>query len=49
MTANLKMKAITKKEILPVCVNLVDYLEITDKFWEVAEWLRLIHDKLTKG
>ena len=35
--------------IVPDAFNVVDYLEITDKFWLVAEEIRQIFDKLTTG
>ena len=35
--------------IVPDAFNVVDYLEITDKFWLVAEEIRKIFDKLTTG
>ena len=35
--------------IRPGCVNIIDYLEISDNFFMVAEYLKQIHDKLDSG
>lgn len=35
--------------IRPSCINIVDYLELAGDFYQVAEYLRQIHDKLDGG
>lgn len=35
--------------IRPDGLNVVDYLEISDKFYLVADWIQKIHNKLTTG
>jgi len=35
--------------IRPGCVNIIDYLEMSDNFWQVADYLKQIHDKLDGG
>ena len=35
--------------IVPDALNIIDYLEVTDKFWLVSEDIRRIFDKLTTG
>ena len=35
--------------IRPSCLNIIDYLEISDNFYMVAEYLKQIHDKLDGG
>jgi hypothetical protein len=35
--------------IRPDCVNIIDYLEISDDFYLVSEYLKQIHDKLAGG
>ena len=35
--------------IRPDCVNIIDYMEITDEFYLVAEYLKQIHEKLSSG
>ena len=36
-------------KIKPNAINLIDYMEVTDEFWKVAESIRKIYDKLDKG
>jgi len=35
--------------IRPDDINIIDYMELTDNVWMVAEYLREIHDKLNNG
>ena len=35
--------------IRPNAVNIVDYLEVYDNFWEIGGWIKEIFDKLDKG
>jgi len=35
--------------IRPNAVNIVDYLEVYDNFWEIGGWIKEIFDKLEKG
>ncbi len=35
--------------IKPDALNIVDFLEITDSFYQIADEIRKIHDKLNKG
>ena len=35
--------------IQPDALNIIDYLEVTTDFWQVAEQLKQMHDKLGKG
>jgi len=35
--------------IRPDCLNIVDYLEVSDKFYLVSDWIQKIHAKLTTG
>lgn len=35
--------------IRPDCINIIDYMELTGDFYNVAEYLRQIHDKLASG
>jgi hypothetical protein len=35
--------------IRPNAINIIDYLEVYDNFWEIGTWIREIFDKLDKG
>lgn len=35
--------------VIPDAVNIIDFLEIYDKFYEVGAWIKKIHDRLTTG
>lgn len=35
--------------IRPDCVNIIDYMEVSSDFYEVADTLKAIHDKLESG
>jgi hypothetical protein len=35
--------------IRPDCINIIDYMELSDNFYMVADYLRAIHDKLASG
>lgn len=35
--------------IRPDCINIIDFMELSNDFYAVAEYLRAIHDKLASG